>query len=200
MKKYDVICPMCCGTFHETTALFNPDRMAHGAMFDAKQHVKDAAWSVFPPYESTDAADCVCPGCGADYCDGVGRVIRLQECGEIDGGWVGSFRGMSSSVTVVVDGAKIINTINTNAEMDRLMTEYDVEVPEPVFRNDNMLISELDSVTLAYLDDHPVEKPPGNVVEKLLSGEPVVIAGGETPALPITVEAPAKRKPGRPKR
>jgi len=137
MKKYDVICPMCCGTFHETTAQFDHDRMAHGAMFEAKQHVKDAAWSVFPPYESTDAADCVCPGCGAQYCDSMGRVIRLQECGEIE------------VVTITVDGVKmegqlfdlpadteialkvdVVPPRDINAEMERLMAEYDVEVPE----------------------------------------------------------------------
>ena len=84
IKQYDVICPHCCGCFHETNEHFKADAPAKGHMFAAKRHVTDAGWTCFPPYDSTEYMDLVCPSCGQPYVDSVGRVIRLQEVGEIE--------------------------------------------------------------------------------------------------------------------
>ena len=84
MKKYDVQCPFCNGTFHETNGRFDTNKPAKGNMFETKQHVKDAGWSTFPPYESTEYQNLVCPSCDQPYVDSMGRVIRLREIGEIE--------------------------------------------------------------------------------------------------------------------
>jgi len=82
-KKYDVSCPHCCGTFLETTPAFDPDRPANGSMFAAKQHIKDAGWSVFPLYDTTEYANLVCPSCDGALVDSLGRVLRLVDTGEL---------------------------------------------------------------------------------------------------------------------
>jgi len=84
MKKYDVHCPHCCGTFHETTEHFRQDQPAKGHMFALKQHCVDAGWSAFPPYDTTEYANIVCPSCDQGYLDTLGKVIRLVESGRID--------------------------------------------------------------------------------------------------------------------
>lgn len=84
MKKYDVQCPFCNGTFHETNGRFDPNKPAKGNMFETKQHVKDAGWSTFPPYDSTEYQNLVCPSCDQPYVDSMGRVVRLKEIGEIE--------------------------------------------------------------------------------------------------------------------
>ena len=84
MKKYEIQCPFCNGTFHETNGRFDINKPAKGNMFETKQHVKDAGWSTFPPYDSTEYQNIVCPSCDQPYVDSMGRVIRLREIGEIE--------------------------------------------------------------------------------------------------------------------
>jgi len=80
--KYKIQCVSCCAVCHETTPLFNKDKMATGEMFTLKQEFKDHGWSGFPEYDNTSYPDIVCPSCGMCYCDSTGRIIRLQEDGE----------------------------------------------------------------------------------------------------------------------
>jgi hypothetical protein len=108
MKKYDISCPMCCGTFHETTEHYTNKTMANGSMLTALQHIRDAGWSTFPEYDSTDAADLVCPSCGAQYCDSMGKLIRMQENGEVE---------------------KTFLAVDLGDLMDKLMAEYEVDLP-----------------------------------------------------------------------
>lgn len=78
MQKYDVQCPSCCGTFHETRRNFDNTVPAHGAMFKLKDGPKKHGWSSFPEYDTTEYYDVCCPSCGAGYLDHNGRVIRLN--------------------------------------------------------------------------------------------------------------------------
>ncbi|MCP4493249.1 MAG: hypothetical protein GY820_38995 [Gammaproteobacteria bacterium] len=82
MKVYEVQCPSCCGTFHKTTDKFDKDRPANGAMFRLNKQCRNAAWESFPEYDSTEYANVVCPSCGTQYLDALGKVIRLNETGE----------------------------------------------------------------------------------------------------------------------
>jgi hypothetical protein len=84
MKRYDVVCASCCGTFHETTTKFDPERMATGDMLTLKGPFKESRWETFPEYDSTDYPDMVCPSCGMMYCGDDGRVMRLKEAGEFE--------------------------------------------------------------------------------------------------------------------
>lgn len=119
MIKYDVVCPLCCGIFHETNGRFRKDVPAKGDMFDTKPHVKDAGWSTFPPYDTTEYANIVCPSCDAQYLDDSGRVIRLVENGECD-----------EIVTLPSLTEKHIPTSDElNTAMEALMAEYDPPVP-----------------------------------------------------------------------
>ena len=113
IKQYDVICPHCCGCFHETNGHFAIDKPAKGHMFVVKQHVADAGWTCFPPYDSTEYMDLVCPSCGQPYVESLGKVIRLQEIGEIEAA---------------------SNTAYLNDIMDRLMDEYEPEAPADPLR------------------------------------------------------------------
>lgn len=108
MKKYNVQCPVCCGSFHETTNRFQKDRPARGDMFTLRREQKEAAWSAFPEYDTTEYADICCPSCGAGYLDSEGQVIRLQDTG--------------FEITPHKD---II-------DWDKWLDEYDVELPETV--------------------------------------------------------------------
>ena len=110
MIKYDIHCPVCCGVFHETTGRYRDDRPATGDMFDSKQEIKDAGWTTFPQYDSTEYADVCSPSCGAMYLDSMGRVQRMQANGECE---------------------YISDDDDLNAQMDLLMREYDAEVPPP---------------------------------------------------------------------
>ena len=110
MIKYDIHCPVCCGVFHETTGRYRDDRPATGDMFDSKQEIKDAGWTTFPQYDSTEYGDINCPSCGAMYLDSMGRVQRKQANGECD---------------------YISDDDDLNAQMDLLMREYDAKVPAP---------------------------------------------------------------------
>jgi hypothetical protein len=110
MKKYDVQCPHCCGTFHETTPFFKLGVPVKGHMLTSKPHVKDAAWSTFPEYDSTEYQDIICPSCSQAYLNSLGMVIRLVETGE----WP----------------EPELPRIKTAAElMDEAMAEYEPEVP-----------------------------------------------------------------------
>jgi len=108
MTKYDILCPMCCGCFHETTGHFRHDQPAKGHFFTAKQHIRDAGWSTFPEYESTEYANVACPSCGTPYLDSLGRVQRMIPIGECE---------------------EITDEADLNAKMDALMGEYDSEPP-----------------------------------------------------------------------
>lgn len=110
MKKYDVLCPHCCGTFLETNSHFREDGPANGSMFEPKEHIKDAGWSVFPLYDSTEYADITCPSCGGVLVDSLGKVVRMVVIGEIE--------GPASKEKVMAKS------------MDELMAEYEPEVPE----------------------------------------------------------------------
>lgn len=106
MKRYNVQCPHCNGVFLQTNGLLRLDKPANGSMFDTLQHVKDAGWTVFPLYDSTEYADLVCPSCDQVLVDSLGKIIRLEECGEID--------------EVRTD---------VNAIMDALMNDYEPDIP-----------------------------------------------------------------------
>lgn len=108
IDQYDVICPHCCGCFHETNGHFVEGRPAKGHMFSAKQHIVDSGWTCFPPYDSTEYMDIVCPSCGQPYLDSLGIPIRLHKIGQ-----------------VAANGKKDF----LNDVMDRLMDEYDPELP-----------------------------------------------------------------------
>ena len=108
IKQYDVICPHCCGCFHETNEHFKADSPAKGHMFTVKTHVSDAGWSCFPPYDTTEYMDIACPSCGQPYVDSLGMVIRLSETGEIK----------------AAEDKAYLNDI-----MDRLVAEYEPDVP-----------------------------------------------------------------------
>ncbi len=81
MKKYEIVCHGCCGTFHKTNENFNPDVICNGSMLALKQSFKDAGWGSFPEYESTEFGDICCPSCGTPYVNDRGRLIadRMQE-------------------------------------------------------------------------------------------------------------------------
>jgi len=108
VPKYDVVCPHCCGIFHETTADFERTRSAKGHMFRLKPHFADMGWGSFPPYESTEYDNLTCPACEQPYVDAIGRVLRLQEVGVYE--------------VLEEDELKRI-------EMERLMAEYEPDVP-----------------------------------------------------------------------
>lgn len=110
MKKYDVLCPHCCGTFLETNSHFREDGPANGSMFEPKQHIKDAGWSVFPLYDSTEYADITCPSCGGVLVDSLGKLLRTVVIGEIDP----------------------LPTVETHKQdiMAALMAEYDPKLPD----------------------------------------------------------------------
>ena len=84
MKKYDVLCPHCCGVFLETNGRFREDKPANGSMFTAKQGIVDAGWSVFPLYDTTEYDNVVCPSCSQVLLDSLGKVLRLKEVGDIE--------------------------------------------------------------------------------------------------------------------
>ena len=88
MTRYDIICPHCTGTYHETTSEYNPDRPANGGMFQLKAVFVEAGWTAFPPYESTEYANLTCPACEQPYVDSDGRVIRTQ--GQRNTEWMGT--------------------------------------------------------------------------------------------------------------
>ena len=117
MIKYDVLCPMCCGCFHETNGYFRLDVPAKGHMFTAKQQIRDAGWTTFPEYESTEYDNVCCPSCGTPYLNSLGRVQRLDPAGECE---------------------MIADETDINAKMDALFAEYEPDIPDPVFRNDYM--------------------------------------------------------------
>ena len=84
VPRFDVVCPHCCGVFHETTEFFRENTAANGSMFRAKPQVVEQGWEVFPPYDTTEYADLACPACGQPYVDSTGRVIRLVMTGDIE--------------------------------------------------------------------------------------------------------------------
>lgn len=84
MKKYDIHCPHCNGVFLETNGLYREDKPANGSMFEAKQHIKDAGWSVFPLYDSTEYSNLICPSCDGCLVDATGLILRRVEIGEVD--------------------------------------------------------------------------------------------------------------------
>jgi hypothetical protein len=83
MLRYDIICPMCGGIFHETNENFRQNIPANGSMFRKKQEIIDAGWSTFPEYADTEYADIICPGCDGAYLDSTGHVLKMVESGEI---------------------------------------------------------------------------------------------------------------------
>ena len=111
MKKYDVLCPHCCGVFLETNGRFREDKPANGSMFTAKQGIVDAGWSVFPLYDTTEYDNVVCPSCSQVLLDSLGKVLRLKEIGEVD------------EITDTPMQEIVKKTI------DELMAEYDPELP-----------------------------------------------------------------------
>jgi hypothetical protein len=118
MKKYDVLCPFCCGTFLETNGKYSEEKPANGSMFDVKQQVLDAGWTVFPLYDTTEYANVVCPSCQQCLLDSHGMIVRKVHCGEVDE-W---------------QEKRIITRIDyggANAMMDEMMAEYEPELPSP---------------------------------------------------------------------
>ena len=82
---YDVICPGCKGTYHETGELFDSEATSHGAMFRLKPKYgpKGNNWSSFPFNSSMRSGDLECPSCGALYCGGGVRVTVKAQAVEI---------------------------------------------------------------------------------------------------------------------
>ena len=150
MIKYDVLCPMCCGCFHETTGHFRHDQPAKGHMFTAKQHIRDAGWSTFPEYESTEYANVACPSCGTPYLDSLGRVQRMIPIGECE---------------------EIADEKDLAAKMDALFAEYEPDIPDPVFRNDYMDAAEPDKAEPSFLSSVPNEQMNDGKVSCPVCGE-----------------------------
>ncbi len=117
MKKYDVQCSTCCGSFHATTKKFSKDGPANGSMFKLKQEYVTAGWESFPEYDTTEYADVVCPSCGGAYLDSSGRVIRLQEVKEEVPPDISPVKGTTSGgETEIEDIIAVIKTLNSNDE------------------------------------------------------------------------------------
>jgi DNA-directed RNA polymerase subunit RPC12/RpoP len=84
MKKYEIQCPHCNGTFFETNEKFKEDAPANGSMFTASKHIIDAGWSFMPLYDTTEYADVVCPSCDGQLLNSAGMVLRLKCVGKIE--------------------------------------------------------------------------------------------------------------------
>jgi Zn-finger nucleic acid-binding protein len=77
-EKYDIICPHCGGSYHETTDEFSSEEVAKGSMFRLKSPYRDEhSWQSFPEDPDVRFADLECPWCGGCYVDATGKVIKL---------------------------------------------------------------------------------------------------------------------------
>ena len=79
---YDLICPQCRESFHETTKSFDSEKDANSGMFKLKRQYTAAEgnqWDGFPPDPTAGYGFLECPQCGAQYAPS-GRVeVREQE-------------------------------------------------------------------------------------------------------------------------
>ncbi len=66
MAGYDVICPQCRESYHETTDTYTPDTLAEPHMVRLKKRYQEQGWSTFSPHAY--GYGCMeCPDCGAAY-------------------------------------------------------------------------------------------------------------------------------------
>lgn len=77
-RPSDVICPVCRGSYHETTERFDPDRPCNGAMFRLKKFWRDNGWNSFTEMAEIPHESCVCPACGWPYGGTNGMSIKLR--------------------------------------------------------------------------------------------------------------------------
>lgn len=83
---YDVICPSCNESFHETTEEYLPDVSPNGKMFRLKDKYRENGWLSFVEDESSVGDELYCPECGGQYREGPeGRVRVLGHPAETDG-------------------------------------------------------------------------------------------------------------------
>jgi|GEM_PF-2654349 len=80
MAGYDVICPQCRESYHETTDTYTPDTLAEPHMVRLKKRYQEQGWSTFSPHAY--GYGCMeCPDCGAAYAPSghLTVVARLDE-------------------------------------------------------------------------------------------------------------------------
>lgn len=75
MRKFDVYCPSCKQSYHETTKLFKRDEKPNGSMFRLKEEFKTSQWSAFPEEAYIVGGRLECPGCGVLYVGHEGELI-----------------------------------------------------------------------------------------------------------------------------
>jgi len=116
----DILCRGCGGRYHQTTDKFRSNVMPTGDMFRLKAGYVANGWTSFPEHSGITDGGLECPGCGAPYLSG-GRV-------RVDGDWC-----PDCGVEITGDhdcGGPL-------SEMDRLLAEYDPELPKNPSKEQN---------------------------------------------------------------
>lgn len=79
MPIYDIICPGCAESYHETTETYDPDVDANAGMLKLKDQYKSYGWNEPPPDPTCGYGVLECPECEAPLAPSGRFKVREKE-------------------------------------------------------------------------------------------------------------------------